>query len=119
MVQHARRSERSADSRGTSTVDVDVENMTMPNRALRTLTLRFSVDVESCPKHCVDVENCKKNFGKSFNILKGGHFQKSDPPEAAPLLAPCLKIKKNQTISKNRKEVPFFENLARRRQHPC
>jgi hypothetical protein len=35
------------DSRGTSTVDVDVENMTMPNRALRTLKLRFSVDVES------------------------------------------------------------------------
>ena len=34
-------------SRGTSTVDVDVENMTMPNRALRTLRLRFSVDVES------------------------------------------------------------------------
>ena len=34
-------------SRGTSTVDVDIENMTMPNRGLRTLTLRFSVDVES------------------------------------------------------------------------
>ena len=34
-------------SRGTSTVDVDVENMTMPNRALRTLKLRSSVDVES------------------------------------------------------------------------
>ena len=34
-------------SRGTSTVDVDVENMTMLNRALRTLKLRSSVDVES------------------------------------------------------------------------
>ena len=66
------------------------------------------------------LENCKK-VRKIHQHFQGDViFQKSDPPEAAPLLAPCLKsskkFRKSFTILKG---TSFFKNLPRRRQHPC
>ena len=65
----------------------------------------------------------KKKVQPALNSLKSGQFSeitKSDPPEAAPLLDPTLKgatfFAKIDTILK---EVQFFKNLTRRRQHPC
>ena len=42
----------------------------------------------------------------------------SNPPEAAPLLDPCLKV--TQKLDKLTNPAgAIFKNLARRKQHPC
>ena len=51
---------------------------------------------------------------------RGCHFQKSDPLEAAPLQAPCLKIANNCGKPFNiLKGVSFSKNQTRQRQHPA
>ena len=66
------------------------------------------------------LENCKKLRKVINQNQEGVIFQKSDPPEAAPLLDPCLKIAKS--LENHRPKIPeasFFKNLTRQRQHPC
>ena len=75
-------------------------------------------------QHPCYVDPClkgSKQFAKIDNNSQGSAiFQKSDPPEAAPLLDPCLKgAKLFAKIDTILKEVSFFKNLTRRRQHPC
>ena len=74
-------------------------------------------DLACRPSNALGSQKSSENHQKSEG---GVIFQNSGPPEAAPLLDPCLKgAKSSPKLTTNLKEVPFFKNLTRRRQHPC
>ena len=65
-------------------------------------------------------ENDLKKFGKPFNVFKRmSVVQNSDPPEAAPLPAPFLKIARRGKTFSIFWGMSFFQNLNRGRQHSC
>ena len=55
-------------------------------------------------------ENRSTKVRKTVQRFQGDAiFQKSEPPQAAPLIAPCLKLQKNGKSFNIFKEVPFFK----------